>query len=253
MIKHAFLIGLIALISNVGVSANPVTLTGSSITAMVNTASAQDHSTAIPTNLLLSLLGTSGFAKDQIGYNSSDGTTKLSHTVDLSRPKWTGYLFPYVLDPTISQVQGYTFFSIDSDLNYSISGFLTIDDVAIAGDSYLRAFILDRTTLSMLFDSMQFSEATVDESFVLGGSGGDYGNRLIGASTGTLLAGHVYMFGIDMFTRSTPWSEPDSAFDGGSSGRGNITLTIGSVPEPGTVGLLMIGVVGLAAARRRKP
>lgn len=109
-----------------------------------------------------------------------------------------------------------------------------------------------------VFSSLQESLNTPDESFQIGGSGGDSFNLLVGSAPGYLIAEHEYLFQYG-FQQAYGNSNPSSA----SSSSGSIDFNIkpGAPPvspspisEPSTLALCGIGAlgVGLVVRRRKK-
>ena len=97
-----------------------------------------------------------------------------------------------------------------------------------------------------LFENIQQSDATPNEFFTLGLTGGDANNTLTGSLTGTLIAGREYQLFFDAFTQSQPTA------GGSATASGFFRLTF--VPEPSTLLLATIGLLGLGwyGWRRRK-
>jgi hypothetical protein len=99
-----------------------------------------------------------------------------------------------------------------------------------------------------LFYNYQGSQATLNESFVLGGTRGDAGYSLSGSLTGDLIAGHTYRWSFEAYNANF-------SADGGASATGNFTLKIGggaNLPDGGTtLALLGFALSGMAWARRK--
>lgn len=116
-------------------------------------------------------------------------------------------------------------FSPSTRVDYVFSGAYSTD--AVDGIQTALDVRITQTTGSQptLFHSRQESIATPAESFVLGESGGDNNNILIGSPTGTLLRNRTYDLdiGIDIWARYAPTTSITHA-------TGSVTLTF--VPEP---------------------
>lgn len=115
---------------------------------------------------------------------------------------------------------GAALFTTDVDVAYSASGAYSSSN----GDSGLVSYLYDNTTSAYVFSSYQesFYGPAV---FILGGTAGNYGNSFTGSLTGNLLAGHTYIWLGAASTGGYP------ASDLGAEASGNVSLTIGTVPE----------------------
>jgi hypothetical protein len=132
------------------------------------------------------------------------------------------------------------FFSVAAGAPYLLSGTYT----AIEPDP--RHVVIDVTfsdvdTHQVLFHNRQSSLSTPNESFVLGGSGGDSENEVSGSLSGSLLAGHRYHleYHPQIYANFTGTE---------SSASGFINLAI---PEPGTIGLISLFAFGGLLRRNR--
>jgi hypothetical protein len=138
-------------------------------------------------------------------------------------------------------------FKANSDQPYTISGFYNATDVGPteSGNVAVKLSLYEGTDVYS-FLNQQESSSTHDEHFVLGQTGGDVINILIGSSTGNLIAGHVYTFYAEMLVMAVRNA------DSGSGAIGNVTLTIGTVPEPSTLLLLGIRAISLLGYKKAK-
>jgi PEP-CTERM motif len=178
---------------------------------------------------------------------SVDGTNSATINYDLSDLGF-GVDFDLTRDaPYLSQARSslLIYFSPSVNMGYSISGTFASD----GSDSDVQLFVelLDLSLSQedyVVFLSYQESQATAAESFVVGESGGDTYNDLIGSLTGTLIADHLYRFQGIAGVGAYP-----SAASGSANGTGFVTFAL--VPEPGTGLLLMAGLIVLCQRRRR--
>jgi hypothetical protein len=135
-------------------------------------------------------------------------------------------------------------FIVDRDVNYAISGSYTSVDAEGRG-TRLNVGLSDTTSEARLFLSVsgQNSRSTPNESFEVGGSGGDFDNEDTGSLTGTLLAGRHYEFSVAASISAFP---PPTEQAGTASGQ----VTLSFIPEPSTALLLGVGLVGVCVCRR---
>jgi hypothetical protein len=122
-----------------------------------------------------------------------------------------------------SESDGSLNFSVDVDSGFVLEG----DYSAIDADgrwTAMEVHLYDRTAGDYLFQNLQRSNATPDESFTLGREEGDLSPELQGSLTGNLLAGHQYQlyFIVDIWNSGDEDATPASA-------SGTLRLTL--VPE----------------------
>ena len=144
-----------------------------------------------------------------------------------------------------AQSYGEIFFRLDTDAVYELTGAYSAND-SEGRHVILDVFLDDQTTGTNLFGSTQDSYGdTPNESFVLGGVGGDFSNHLAGSPSGPLTAGHEYrlFYGALIGDRPLPAVQPASA-------SGFVRLAI--VPEPSTAGLLLLGLIAIASPLARR-
>jgi len=193
--------------------------------------------TTIPASATVSAVAGSNSNDDTINWSFSGGQTILSYDMNHRR---TGNQYSFVRTEN-TRLE----FTADSDEPYQITGYYNIAHVGRNGIASLQVRLIDQTDGVDRFWNWQTSVSTKNEQFVVGGKGGDSTNVLQGSLTGNLIAGHVYNFYFKCVTSAYP------ATDSGASALGNITLTIGTVPEPSTLMLLGIGAISLLGYRRR--
>ena len=147
-------------------------------------------------------------------------------------------------DESTSLLQGEILFSVDEEVAYDLSGFLQVFDDRDPGDVVLFVSLTDTTDDDVLFSQVLFSRDTSDQNFQLGVANGDTRNELLGSLTGSIAAGNVY----ELEYAAQIANGGDFA-GGSSSGFGTVELRL--IPEPTTALLLVAGLAGLAAQRRR--
>ena len=134
------------------------------------------------------------------------------------------------------------YFTPTANVDYLISGAYAAQDDD--GRQFgLYAQIYDTTTSTQIYRSDQESFSTSNESFVLGGSGGDTNNFSFGSPAGTLIGGHTYFVYFDAGIVAYP---TESSVQADASGY----VTLAFVPEPNTAALVIAGLLGLAGWRR---
>ena len=172
-----------------------------------------------------------GLAASEAGYS----LTNSGFDITLDHARTGAYL-------SIAQSSGYIYFSADQDIDYIASGSYTAVDPS-GRRTLLYSRLHDDTAGSYVYRAEQQSYTTVNESFTLGGSGGDSYNFNSGSLTGTLIAGHNYQFHYNTFVLADTTASPS-----GVTGTGNVSLTF--VPEPTTALLLTLGLALLGIRRR---
>lgn len=184
----------------------------------------------------------------------TDGTGSLISGFDLSDSGFT-MTFDYARGAGFAGVTGGEFyFSVDENIRYTATGSLSAAD-PVGRVLELTVYLADVTYPAGLFllKNRQTSDATPNESFTLGQAGGDYRNTNEGSLTGTLLAGVEYGLIIEFeafYDHQYPLPEPPEYSDATFSG--NVSLSFSAIPEPTTASLLALGLVGIAAVRRRR-
>lgn len=237
--------------SNSALGSVEATITLNDVHAVVrdNGVTVNEHytDTTIPANFLLEAATGDYYSNVLIDYSKSGGQTVLSYDTDQNR-SGTQYDYASAIDKRLK-------FTVDTDTTYALSGWYDVTDNASerdpsrkrSGEVRLLAQLYDLDTSDVLFESYQRSNSTIDESFALGGTGGDLTNTLKGSSTGILLAGHEYQITWDQRTYALHGS------DYGASALGHFEVVIGTVPEPTTLAVWsLLGLTAVGISKKRK-
>lgn len=139
---------------------------------------------------------------------------------------------------------GRIFFSVASDVEVFLDGRYSAQDDQ--GRTTYLSVRLDRVNSPVTrYESTQESRSTPNESFMVGGLGGDYRNRRQGQQRFTLFAGDEYSLQYNAYIQASP-----SAAAGPATANGLVKLTF--IPEPSTALLLGGGLLALGLPRRRR-
>jgi len=182
----------------------------------------------------------------------ADGLASASSTFDLTHGG-----FEISFEVTRPGTENYGFadslvrfhFSVDAEVDYRIEGNYTAVDPD-AEHSVFAVSLVDLTdgAYETLFDSRQHSTNTPNESFTVGGTGGDNLNSLRGTASGTLESGREYFFFFNaLIGAQSPPTRPATAY-------GSASITFVSPPEidikPGSdtnpINLMLRGVIPVA-------
>jgi len=235
------LLALVALVAAPAAFAVTITLNGAG-TSYIKTVADAGTLTASVQTVNPASLPTAGAPPSVV-----DGANVASTTYNLSNAS-LNITFSHdraALYGSFAQSYGHIFFSPDTDVNYVLSGAYASNATDANTTTFMTAQIFDYNTFSSLFINDQYSVTTSGESFMLGQTGGDSSNQLVGSLTGTLIAGHQYDLYFMDYINSTPYAATTAA-----QATGYLNLTF--VPEPTSTALLGVSFAGLAAAGRKR-
>jgi len=231
------------------VAASPITIYSGVAGAILNQDDVnytnQVNGLPFPTSQLINGFNGEFFSKTQIEFSGSTNQVTLLSTIDQKRRG-------SVNDRAISGMS--VSFLAETNSTFSISGAYDVTDISAYGYVSFYQSLYDLTAGAYISETFNFSERTSNESFLLGGSGGDTINVNLGALTGTLLQGHAYTWFYGVYTQAK--------FDhGGAAATGFLRLDINgvapnvpvSVPDHGltSVAMLALTLTGAFTARRR--
>ena len=131
-------------------------------------------------------------------------------------------------------------FTPDSNIPYAASGIYSNS----GGKTVFLNYLYDFTASTTLFYSEQISEYA-PATFAAGGLAGNLSNSFIGSLTGVLAAGHNYRWYGVAYSRALAIS------DGPATSSGNFSMTLGAVPEPGSIATLSALTLMIGIQRRR--
>lgn len=140
--------------------------------------------------------------------------------------------------------QGSLTFSLTNNGTYDLTG-----DYKLFGADYvgMQVTLYDQTTSTMLFENQQASVDTPNESFTLGGVGGDLTPTLSGSPSGSLIGGHVYELTYLYMINS---DLSDASFNAATADGYLHLVTKEEIPEPATLALLIAGLTPALGRRR---
>lgn len=162
---------------------------------------------------------------------ANDGVSHSVTQYDLSISSFR-FVFDHARDQTINsdaQSSVEISFRPSTNVDYVLSG--RYDAVDASGRWIQLDLQLNdlSTGIDTVFFNYQTSTSTIDESFVLGQTGGDLENILIGSQRGTLIAGRDYI----LLAYLSIISRPSPAFESAQA-TGYLNLTF--LPDPATCG-----------------
>lgn len=232
-----------------------VMIYGNDVTSFANDGShtnnvkVSSNSTGVPTNQPVKASDGAASSETDIAFSAPDASTTLfSYSLNHQRPGTAG---------AVAGSSNDMFFTVDVLSTYTLSGSYTANDPGWTaanpipvGIVWLTSDLGERSSFGSLNDANHYSQSTPNESFTLGGMGGDSSGYSAGSLTGLLLPSTPYIW---LWSASI---EANRIGDGGATATGNITLTIRAsdpktIPEPGTLVMFGVGLAGLGMVRRK--
>ncbi|MCA9193888.1 MAG: hypothetical protein KDB03_19085 [Planctomycetales bacterium] len=156
------------------------------------------------------------------------------------------------IDTQRATAEGHIEFKVDALSTFLLDGFFSVDDVGSSSgvvelEAHLVDITLGATHPSAIFSSYQLSKTTTDQTFMIGGMGGDDTNALLGTPMGILEPGKRYAL-IYLANSLATSSTTDAA-----TASGAISFkVVSSVPEPGIFQTLLAGCLVLLGWRRTR-
>jgi hypothetical protein len=200
--------------------------------------------TSLPASHTLNAAQESNYNRLQINYNASGNNATFSQEISQGRD---GSLYSYALHDSDM------YFTVSANTTYTLSGYYHVDDPGTSSGYvayYSQLVRADGVLPQSLSYSYQISDNTTDESFVLGGPGGDSVSQVSGSLTGELVAGGEY------FWKTYIVFQGNKDEGNGAIARGNFTLTLGNgaapVPEPAALAVWVVGALGMSFVGRRR-
>jgi hypothetical protein len=181
------------------------------------------------------ILDVLAFSRTDYDFSASGDTGTFRFDFDHAR---TG------IGGSYAQSDGQITITTTNDVHYSLDGFYNL-----TGSQQFTMFaqLRDVTDNNTIFNSVQVSGATLNESFTLGEEGGDLDNNLFGDISGTLLAGHTYQLEYNYFLlHNSPAAGP------GATAVGDLNFNITPIPAPGAAVLAMVGLPIISWLKRRQ-
>jgi len=239
----------ILLISTAGwANASSITITSNFVAAKADDTSSAGFENPVYTGTALdtvtTLTATNGDSSSITGINWQD--TGIGQVLNFTMEHQRATSFQ-------SHGQSYLnglYFTADQNASYSLSG-----AYAMSGDQEIYYYVTldDITSTQNLFTNEQRSYSTIDESFLLGETGGDSTNSLSGSLTGDLITGHDYSLFFNSYIHAVPASNSIAT----AAGFVDLTITgevvVNPVPIPAAIwlfGTALIGLVGFGKRRK---
>lgn len=203
--------------------------------------------TSLPASHLVNAIQESNYNRLQIDYTASGNNATFSQVISQGRD---GNLSSYALHDSNMT------FTVSENTTYSLSGNFQVEDSG-ASSGYVhyssqlsRIYPLTNHLAQSLSSENQTSVNTTNESFVLGGLGGDHYSDSSGSLTGELVAGGEY------FWRTYIVFQDNKDEGNRAIARGNFTLTLGNgatpVPEPASLAMWVVGALGMSFVGRKR-
>jgi hypothetical protein len=187
----------------------------------------------------VSLPQSGSLAAEQGGYAASTdyalSSSGLTITFDHAVPGEAGH----------ARTFGELYFTPTVNMFYELGGYYVASDPD--GRTLAMEVALGDLGVDVLFHNWQVSKTTPNESFLIGGQGGDIDNELFGDLTGVLTAGVTYVLWFN-FT----FDDDNGSFDPLGPATATGTLQLAFVPEPSVMVLLVTATCfGLLLLLRR--
>jgi len=217
-------------------------------TTVADAVNDQNNTVALPFSEIRTIIS-SGGTSATVDYDLSvdDNFAVFDFSINLHREGSSG--------DSQSQVAGDIFFQVSEISNYNFSGFFDlIGDKRITMGLDLRDLTVSGGLSGYVYQSLQRSLTTQNESFIINDLGGDGSNALIGDMTGLLLPGHEYVLGYNFDIITSGGSTDDGA---DALGGFDFSISAGEgfqdLPIPGMIWLLLSVLIGLPGMLKENP
>lgn len=196
-----------------------------------------------PVSTTLSIAGPSGYSKNEVNmdYNGAQTVMRfdMQHRQTGSPGETQFGAFQITITPT-------------TDEPYELSGYYNVEQLSGVGSAEADVGLTEGSTSGYLgpkIDLFRNNQGATfyseNVNFGIPGNSGGKSNELTGISTGELIAGHHYYLSFSFYVLGTSDISAAQAV-------GNLTLTIGNVPEPTSATLVAFAAMIFGMQRSRK-
>ena len=239
---------IVSVFLSVNSQAGPISIFHSQVLAGAGTSPTLVDENIVFRNRVFSVSDPINYSLNSLNWMESDSGTMLDFDFQHGRSYQQG---------SFAGFSGTLFFTAAEDTIYSLSGLYSSQNFGSrAGDVYSSVVFQNLSNPTSLFTDTSRSRNTMDESFTLGVPfDGDYFNQFTGSQTGFLTAGDTYklQYAVNISSLGSQF-ESDTGIASGcltfifgdlDAANAGSCGQFASVPEPATVFILALGLVGL--------